>query len=99
QLYLDKVSGLIDEAQFAGFNRDFLAEKSRLERRREELTALLEGWQGTEENKDDTLARAKKLLALDTIDRELVALLIDWIEVGEKDKETGQQKIHIQWKF
>ncbi|MEG1747180.1 MAG: recombinase family protein [Oscillospiraceae bacterium] len=99
QLYLDKVSGLIDEAQFAGFNRDFLAEKSRLERRSEELTALLEGWHGAEESKDDTLARAQKLLALDTVDRELVALLIDWIEVGEKDKETGQQKLHIQWKF
>ncbi len=99
QLYLDKVSGLIDEEQFLGFNQGFQAEKNRLERRSRELTALLEGLKGTEESKDDTLACARALLALGTIDRELVALLIDWIEVGEKDKKTGRQKIHIQWKF
>ena len=83
-LYLDRVSGILSEGQFVELNQDFLAEKSRLERRLAQA-ALME--------------RARELLKLETIPRELVVALIEKIEIGEKDRETGKQEIRITWKF
>ena len=45
------------------------------------------------------MERALELLKLETIPRELVVALIEKIEIGEKDRETGKQEIRITWKF
>lgn len=45
------------------------------------------------------IERARELLKLETIPRELVVALIEKIEVGEKDPETGEQEVRIIWKF
>ena len=45
------------------------------------------------------MERARELLKLETIPRELVVALIEKIEIGEKDRETGKQEIRITWKF
>ena len=42
---------------------------------------------------------ARELLKLDIIPCELVVALIEKIEVGEKDRESGKQEIRITWKF
>jgi hypothetical protein len=36
---------------------------------------------------------------LETIPRELVVMLIEKVEIGEKDPETGHQEVKIHWKF
>ena len=41
------------------------------------------------------MERARELLKLETIPRELVVALIEKIEIGEKDRETGKQEIRI----
>ncbi len=97
-LYLDKVSGLISEGQFADLNQSFLAEKSQLEKRLAQLNKELVT-QKTPQGKAEAIAKAQELLALDTIPRELVTLLIEKIEVGEKDPDTGNQEVKITWKF
>lgn len=43
------------------------------------------------------MERARELLKLETIPRELVVALIEKIEIGEKDRETGKQEIRITW--
>ena len=45
------------------------------------------------------MERARELLRLDSIPRELVAALIERIEIGERDPETGRQEVRITWRF
>ncbi len=97
-LYLDKISGVITEGQFAELNQSFLEEKNRMERRLAQIDREM-GEQAGPENKEALLARAKELLKLETVPRELVTLLVEKVEVGEKDPETGRQEVRITWKF
>lgn len=97
-LYLDKVSGVLSESQFIELNQSFLAEKNRLKRRLAELSEEL-----AEHSKScrqvDLLAEARELLRLETIPRELAVMLIDRIEIGERDPATGRQEVRISWNF
>ena len=97
QLYLDRASGLLTGGQFAGLNQSFLEEKSRLEQRLEKIggeLALCE-----EPRQADLMERARELLKLETVPRELVTALVEKIEIGERDPETGEQKVRITWRF
>ena len=97
-LYLDRVSGILSEGQFVELNQDFLAEKSRLERRLAQIDIEL-GERAEPVEQAALMERARELLKLETIPRELVVALIEKIEIGEKDRETGKQEIRITWKF
>ena len=97
-LYLDKVSGVLSEGQFVELNQDFLSEKSRLERRLSQIERELEE-RKQPEVQADLMERARELLKLEQVPRELVILLIEKIEIGEKDPDTGKQEVRITWKF
>ena len=97
-LYLDKVAGVIGEGQFVELNRSFLEEKSRLERRLARTGAELEAGEQPQQQAD-LMARARELLKLEAVPRELVTGLIDRIEIGEKHPETGRQTVSVTWKF
>jgi len=97
-LYLDKVSGLLTEEQFLGMNRSFLQEKARLEARLGQIERELE--RHTPPREQETMTdRARELLRLDTLPRELATALIGRIEIGERDPSTGEQVVGIHWKF
>ena len=97
-LYLDKAAGILSQGQFMELNQSFLDEKSRLERR---LAQVEEALDKQEDSRQQTglMEKAQELLRLETIPRELVTGLIDRIEIGEKQPETGQQNVSITWKF
>ena len=97
-LYLDRVAGILSEGQFVELNESFLAEKSRLERR---LGQISEELAQREQPQQQTALteRARELLRLETVPRELVVGLVDKIEVWERDPETGRQEIRVTWKF
>ena len=97
-LYLDKVSGILSEGQFVELNQDFLAEKSRLERRLAQIDRELEE-RKQPEAQADLMERARELLKLEQVPRELVVMLIEKIEIGEKGPDTGKQEVRITWKF
>ena len=97
-LYLDKVSGVLSEGQFVDLNQDFLAEKSRLERRLSQIDEEL-AEQEQPRRQTDLMEKAQELLKLDTLPRELAVMLIQKIEIGEQDPDTGQQEVKIHWKF
>ena len=92
-LYLDKAAGIVSREQFMELNSAFLAEKEALERRLAELEAAEEP-QGREE----LLERARELLAFRTPPRALAASLIERVEVGERDPDTGEQAVCITWR-
>ncbi len=97
-LYLDKVAGILSEGQFVELNQSFLEEKSRLERRLAVIGEEL-AEQDRSEDQDDLMERARELLKLETIPRELVVGLVERIEIGEKNPATGQQEVKVFWKF
>ena len=97
-LYLDKVSGILSEGQFVELNQSFLEEKGRLERRSAELAKELSEYERSDQQAD-LMAKARELLKLETIPRELAVMLINKIEIGEVDTTTGQQEVRVTWKF
>lgn len=98
-LYLDKVSGILSKEQFLSLNQAFIAEKENILRRQAELKTELGEITQTADKTDGVAAHIEKLLKLDPAPRDLFAMTIDKIEVGEKDSETGRQEVRIHWKF
>ena len=97
-LYLDKVSGILSEGQFVELNQSFLEEKNRLERRLAQIdTELMADEQPQQQA--DLMAKAQELLKLETVPRELVVMLVEKIEIGERNPESGRQEVKIHWKF
>lgn len=97
-LYLDKVSGILTDDQFTDLNHSFLEEKARLEQRLSKIEAELSN-QEKPQQQADLMERAKELLKLETVPRELVVALVDKIEIGERNPDTGEQQVRITWKF
>ena len=97
-LYLDKVAGILSEGQLVELNQSFLEEKSRLERRLELIDEELMERERPEQQ-DELMERAWKLLKLETVPRELVVGLIDRIEIGERNPDTGRQEVTVFWRF
>ena len=97
-LYLDKASEMLSEGQFVELNQDFLEEKSRLERRLAQINQKLSG-QEQPRNQEEVMAKTRELLELKAIPRELALMLIEKIEIGEQDPDTGRQEVKIHWKF
>ena len=97
-LYLDKVAGILSEGQFVDLNQSFLEEKSRLERRLNAIDEEL-AERDHSEDQDSLMERARELLKLETVPRELVVGLVEKIEICEKNLETGQQEVKATWKF
>ena len=97
-LYLDKVSGVISEGQFVDLNQNFLVEKSRLEQRLAQISQEL-SQREQPRGQEDLMGKAQKLLELKTLPRELAVMLIEKIEIGERDLKTGRQEVKIHWKF
>ena len=97
-LYLDKVAGIIGEGQFVELNQSFLDDKSRLEQRLGRINEELENREQPQQQAD-LMEKARKLLRLEAVPRELVIGLIDCIEIGERNPNTGQQEVKISWKF
>ena len=97
-LYLDKVSGIITDSQFTDLNQSFLEEKSRLEQRLAKIDGELTDHEKPQQQAD-LMERAKELLKLETVPRELIVALVEKIEIGERNLDTGEQQVRITWKF
>lgn len=97
-LYMDKIAGVISDAQFADLNQSFLEDKAKLDKRLRALQAELEQLRAPD-GSEELLKKAEELLSLDPLPREIVVLLIKDILIGEKNAENGTQEIKIIWKF
>ena len=99
ELYLDKVSGLIDAIQFSEMNQTFLEEVKKAETRIDTLEAELEQQQEEASVIKTQRQRVRELAQVSQLTRELAVLLVDRVVVGPKDARTGEQKITIEWNF
>ena len=98
ELYLDKVSGILSAEQFAELNRTFQAEKQALAARLEQIGSALAA-QADPARQTDLAERARTLLNLETVPRELVTALVERVEVGERDPDTGRQEVRVVWRI
>ena len=99
ELYLDKVSGLIDAVQFSEMNQTFLEEVKKAETRIDTLETELEQQQEETGGVQTQMQRVRELAQVSYLTRELVVLLVHRVIVSPKDTLTGEQKITIEWNF
>lgn len=98
-LYIDKMRGILSESDFTSLSADFIAEKARLE---EMLKAEQKNLSEIEQRLaagDNRHELVEQYLGLDHLTREIVEILIDHINIGRRDKETGVVPIEIHWNF
>lgn len=99
ELYLDKVSGLIDAVQFSEMNQTFLEEVKKAEIRIDTLETELEQQQEETGGVQTQRQRVRELAQVSYLTRELVVLLVHRVIVSPKDPLAGEQKITIEWNF
>lgn len=95
ELYLDKVSGLIDSAQFFEMNKSFLDEVSSAEARIEKLESELEQQKEESATIQTQMQRVRELAQVSQLTRELVVLLVHRVIVSPKDPIVGEQKSRL----
>ena len=88
------MDGLLSREQFLELNQSFLEEQAKLEERLSRLKVA-----SRPEHAADRSLRAQELLKLEQLPRALAALLIERVEIGERNPETGEQAVQITWKF
>ncbi|MEN6316088.1 MAG: recombinase family protein [Clostridiaceae bacterium] len=98
-LYFDKVKGQITEEQFIELNRGICADKVLLNKRKEDVEKWINELDEKSKNRDKWFDAVKQYKDFRELTRTMVNELIDCIEIGEKNKETGEQKVKIHWLF
>ena len=99
ELYLDKVSGLIDAVQFSDMNQTFLEEAKQAQTRIDTLETELEQQQEETGGVQTQMQHVRELAQVSDRTRELVVLLVNRVIVSPKDTLTGEQKITIELNF
>lgn len=98
-LYMDKVRGMISEADYLDFSKDFSLEKKQMEqhiRHAEQQLSILE--------KDlcsdaDQVSFTEEYLHPDQLNRNLIDIMINHIQIGKKNPDTNEIPIKIHWNF
>ncbi|WDC83748.1 DUF4368 domain-containing protein [Caloramator sp. mosi_1] len=67
--------------------------------RKQYLEAQIESLKLSKEKQNRILEKVKMFLDFDKLTHDMVNELIDYIEIGEKDKRTNEQEIIIHWLF
>ena len=98
-LYFDKVKGQITEDQFIELNESISADKVGLTKRKEDIEKWINELNEKSRNKDKWSDIVKQYKDFKELTHTMVGELIDYIEIGEKNKETGEQRVKIHWFF
>ena len=98
-LYSDRVSGSISYDMFCQLKDEFDAELSILSDKRKQLVEKLEFCETEKKTQKNVSEIVKRYTDYSTLTHEIVNDFVDYIEIGEKDKETEEQEIIIHWNF
>lgn len=99
ELYLDKIKGILSEADYLDLSKDFSTQKEKLEKLAEDTQnqlAVIERKMHIGNNRRQLI---EQYTNLEHLDREIVEKLIDYILVGKKDPNTKEVPIEIHWNF
>lgn len=97
--YTDKLKGLLPEELFIEVRNKCLSDKESFTKRKECLEKQLAELPGERAELEGYRGMAQRYKGFKRLDYTMVAELIDFIEIGEKDTEKGEQKVVIHWLF
>lgn len=96
-LYTDKVKGVITNEIFSDVIREVAEEKQSLELQKESLEKSLGMLEKKDSDIEHWINKLNEFKNFDKLTHTIVNQLIDYIEIGEKNKQTKEQKIKIKW--
>ena len=103
ELYLNKVSGKIPEDVFDDLNSSFLFDKSAKQKELSKIENDLFNLKEKELNNKYIKEQKEKIINhfkdLKKLNYDIVNSFIDYIEIGEKDKQKNTQDVIIHWNF
>ena len=99
ELYLDKVKGLISEADFVSMSQEFSGEKTRAEERIASLDAQIADISLHLADGGDRQSSIERYIHPEHLTREAVEVLIDCIFVGKRSPGAKNPPVEIHWNF
>lgn len=99
ELYLDKVRGILSEADFLSLSQDFSKEKELLEEKIAETNRRLEELDVRIAAGDNRRELVQRYANLEHLTREMVEALIDYILVWKRRPGESDPPVEIHWNF
>ncbi len=96
-LYFDKVNSIISVEQFIEYNNDIVSQINKLDADIENIEYELSNIQSNKEVNKDTLQKILKFFENYDVDRTIIDAVVDRIEFGEKDENSGEYLLKIFW--
>lgn len=98
-LYFDKVRGIITEEQFLEWSKESSAKQTSLEKLIFDKQTEIQAMEAQTQDLLTKIQKIEKYININTLTRDMVEELIDYISVGKKDPKTGERQIEINWNF
>lgn len=98
-LYLEKIGGEITAEQYNEFASSFEKDKKGLLLKKAEIENTIGEIKKSSDDAERYTRLVDKYKSFKKLTHFVIDELIDYIEVGERNKETGEQKIKIYWNF
>ena len=98
-LYFDRISQQIEEDMFFQLKADFENELQNLKSKKKIIDLDIEKLEYETDSKSDVIEVVRRHTNYSKLTHEIVNDFIDYIEIGEKNKETEEQEIIIHWNF
>lgn len=99
QLYVDKAKGLISIRDYSDMTDSFQADKDRFEAQVQSCQERILDLDAKIQIGDTRIRLMAQYINMDHITRSMAELLIDHIEIGRRNKETGNVPVSIFWNF
>ena len=99
ELYMDKVKGLITEADYLEMSEEFTTDRDRMElliADGEKQISAIEEKMAVGDNRRELI---EQYTNLEHLNREMVEMLIDYVSVGKRIPGTRDVPIEIHWNF
>ncbi len=103
ELYLNKASGKVPEEVFDDLNTSFLTDKTEKQKEIIQIDREISKYEDKEKNSKLIDQQKEKIINqfkdFKELNYDIVNSFIDYIEIGEKDKQTKSQDVIIHWNF
>lgn len=96
-LYMDKVTGIINEDEFVSLKKNITDEKVHYQLELDKIASDIMAFQAYEEKEENRKDIINKYRRVSRLSREIVDELVEMIYVGHKDPNTGERLIRIAW--
>ena len=99
EAYMDWKTGKISEQKYFVLERVFDEDQQKLQAKKEALEIELAKYEQNLQSHEHIKELISKYKSIDTLTHEIVNDFVESVMVGEKDSETNEQRIVINWQF